>query len=454
MKHIFTLSLLLAILSLSAFAETKKLGDYEVSLKTSRADAIYCIGDKAEFILSVKKGGKDFSGANITYQISKDSVAPITFGTKDNIASREVFEGTLNEAGFLKCKIFVKFPDKKKSLEMLAGAGFSPLEIKPSMPVPDDFQSYWQEQKDILKDIPMNIKITPCNDVLKAHKSVPKRVKDAVDMFHIRADTFNGKLDAYMLMPKNAKPKSLPIIIQPHGAGVRLSRFGGYFGVAEFAAKGFLALDFNALGLDSSMSPDELEKAKKEHRGYALKNAANRDTNFFRTLYLRVCRAMDVAMAQPQWDGKTLVLFGTSQGGGQAIAGAGLYNDKVTMVCPFVPAICDQTGVAKGRVNGWPHYIKANSKTGIYGEYDKNLFNAIRYIDAMNFAAFIKAKTVYVIDLSDPVCEPTSCYAAYANIKAPKKLITNPEARHTVPRQCYLDVMEMVVEHAKEMKNK
>ncbi len=433
----------------SLLAETKTLGDYVVTLKATKPDAIYKIGDTAQFELSIKKGKEEFSGADINYQISKDSVAPFKIGEKKNASSSEKFSGKLDEAGFLKCKVWVKFPDQKKKLEMLASAGFSPTEIAPSLPVPEDFKQYWDSQKEILKTIPMNIVIKPANNVLLADKSISKSIKNSVDMFHVTADTVNGKLDAYMCMPKGAKMKSLPIVVLPHGAGVRLSRYGGTAGAAVFAKAGFLALDFNALGLNSSMSAEEFKQAQKKHRGYHLKNADNRDTNFFRTLYLRLCRAMDVAMAQPQWDGKTLVVFGTSQGGGQALAAGGLYNDKVTMVLALVPAICDQTGVVKNRVNGWPHYIKPNPKTGKYGEYDKNLLNAIRYIDVMNFSAFIKAETIFVVDLSDNVCEPTSCFAAYANIKSPKTLITNPEARHTVPRKCYLDVVELVKKHAK-----
>ena len=42
MKHIF-LSLILLTFTLLTFAETKKQGDYEISLKASKADAIYNI---------------------------------------------------------------------------------------------------------------------------------------------------------------------------------------------------------------------------------------------------------------------------------------------------------------------------------------------------------------------------------------------------------------------------
>ncbi|MBE6414591.1 MAG: acetylxylan esterase [Verrucomicrobiaceae bacterium] len=450
LKKLFVLILFTQIMS-SVFAETKKMGEYVVSLKASKPNAIYKIGDTAEFVLTVTKNGKAFSGANIEYLISKDGVAPYIKGSK-NIGSVAKFEASLKEAGFIKCNVNVSFPDAKGKLSMLAGAGFNPLDIKPSLPVPDDFVAYWNVQKEILKKIPLNINMQLRNDVLVSEKKVPADVINAIDMYIVKADTFNGKLDAYLTKPKGAKPKSLPAIILPHGAGVKLSRYAGNFGAASWAKRGFLAIDFNVLGLDSD-AKDQLQNFIKTYRGYPQKNADNRDTNFFRTMYLRLCRAMDVAMAQPEWDGKTLVVFGTSQGGAQALGAGGLYNDKVTMVCSFVPAICDQTGFMVKRINGWPHYIRPN-KDGVYENPNMKLAEAIRYIDAMNFSSMIKAPTIFVVDLADPTCEPTSCFAAYSNISAPKTLITNPEARHSVPAECYNKVIEQVVEHAKQMKNK
>ena len=443
---IFAVALSLAV-SAAAFAETKTAGAYSITLKTSRPSALYKIGENAEFVLSVSKEGKPFAGAEIDVLISKDTVAPFVRLRNKSAAAVETFTATLAEAGFLKCRIIVKLEGVAKPVEMLAGAGFEPLKIRPSLPVPGDFAAFWDAQKKLLAQIPMNLSLSERNDVLQKSK-IPADVKSAVNLYIAKADTFNGKLDAYIAKPKNAQKGKHPIIVLPHGAGVRLSRFGGFFGAAAWAKDGFIALDFNALGLDSDADDNQLKAWQKQYRGYPYRDAADRQTNFFRTLYLRLCRAMDVAMAQPEWDGKTLVVFGTSQGGAQALAAGGLYSDKITMVCAFVPAICDQTGFKQNRVNGWPHYIKTDAD-GNYANPDETLAQAIRYIDAMNFSAFIKAPTVFVVDLADNTCEPTSCFAAFANIKAPKTLIANPEARHSVPAQCYRNVMAKVFEHAK-----
>ncbi len=40
-------------------------------------------------------------------------------------------------------------------------------------------------------------------------------------------------------------------------------------------------------------------------------------------MFLRMERAIDFLASQPEWDGRILIVTGSSQGGGQAIVAAG-----------------------------------------------------------------------------------------------------------------------------------
>ena len=399
-----------------SFAETKKEAGYTFNLKASRDGSEYKKGETAEFILTATKDGKPVDGLKISGEITKDSVKiGKTFaGVVEN--GKFSVSGTLDESGFLKCAVFANVPGKdgkQKRVDLLAGAAFSPLEIKQSLPAPEDFDAFWAKQKEILAAIPMNVKLTPV-----------KSGDASIAAFDVQADTFNGKLSAYLAYPKDAAPKSLPAVVSAHGAGVRGSNLGG---AVLRAKKGFIALDFNAHGLPNGQ-PEKYYKDifDNELKGYPVKDSDSRDTIFFRTLYMRLMRAMDVIMAQPQWNGKDLLVMGGSQGGGQALAAGGLYPDKVTFVAACYPAICDHSGAAIGRTNGWPHFTRLDAQ----GNYDKKKTEAARYIDAVNFAERIKGRVFFMINYADNVCEPTSCYSAYNSIKAPKKLFINEESRH------------------------
>eukprot|EP01052_Picozoa_sp_SAG31_P007667 SAG31_NODE_369_length_16731_cov_36.453283_4_plen_153_part_00 len=70
--------------------------------------------------------------------------------------------------------------------------------------------------------------------------------------------------------------------------------------------------------------------ASGELANYQLRNRGDREGCYFLGMMLRLLRGIDVLTAQPQWDGRTVAVFGVSQGGFQAIAAAGLDPTRVT----------------------------------------------------------------------------------------------------------------------------
>src|SRR5581483_2526718 len=135
--------------------------------------------------------------------------------------------GTLGEAGFLQCRVTIPTP-YKTNLTAVAGAGFEPTKIKPSLPVPGDFDAFWAEQKQKLALVAVNPRLTPVASPAKT-----------VDAFDLQADSIGAPVSGYFARPVNAKPKSSPIILTVHGAGVRSSSLGG---AANWAKQGFLAM--------------------------------------------------------------------------------------------------------------------------------------------------------------------------------------------------------------------
>ncbi len=400
-------------------AETVEYNGYSLRLKADRNGSLYKSGDIARFVLTASKGGKPANGIKLDGSITKDSV-PIGKNfvgeTKDGEFS---VSETLCEAGFLKCDIRVFLPNENGGIDkvkLLAGAGFDVSEIKPSLPAPKDFDKYWVRQRKILSKIPLNVKMT------KVATLVPD-----IEVYDVQADSFNGKMSAYIAFPKHALEKSLPALLTLHGAGVASSSKGT---VEMWAKNGFLAMDMNAHGLPNG-KPQSYYKALSigELKDYWLKNCENRDTIFFRTLYMRIMRAMEVLTSQPQWDGKNLAVSGGSQGGGQALVAGGL-DSRVNYVLAMYPALCDHGGAAVGRTTGWPHF----TRVGEDGNYNRKAVEAARYIDAVNFAAKIRGRVFFMVNYADPVCEPTSCYAAYNNIKSGKEIWVNEESRHAPKR--------------------
>ena len=421
-----------------SFAESKTDGSYILTLKASKEGAIYNVGDTSEFVLRVVKEGKCVDNIEVSARVSKEGVLPQKFFVeKTKNGEVRIFE-SLSEPGFLRCEASVKIPGedgKEKQINLTAGAGFEPLRIESSMPKPDDFDAYWKEEIAHLETVPMNIRLKP---VEQADKSV--------ELFDISVDMQQGLLSGYYARPKGAGAKSCPAIILPHGAGVRSSRAEPSIG---WAKRGFIALDFNAHGIPNGMPESFYKKlAAGELKGYFIFGKHNRDESYMRKIFLRAYRALEAVKAQPEWDGKNLVAFGTSQGGAQSIFAAGACKD-VSLAVIFVAGMCDNTAVKVGRAVGGGWFV---AKNALPLKIDDAAIEPSRYTDCVNFARNIKCPTIWIIDLADTTCVPSSQFAAYNAVTSPKEFYTNEEAGHKVPEKCYQIMVDKVLSIVKKNK--
>ena len=182
-------------------------------------------------------------------------------------------------------------------------------------------------------------------------------------------------------------------------------------------------------------------------KDYRTRGRESRDTVYFRGMFLRLVRALDFLCAQPEWDGKTVVVFGASQGGFQAIVAAGL-DARVTFFAAGVPAGCDHTGFKAGRINGWPKFIATGEEPAA------NVLDAVRYYDAMNFATRTKADAIFTVGYVDTVCPPTSVYAAYNNVTGKKSIHVDVDAGHTITAKAGAASRQAILDHVAAMRAK
>jgi cephalosporin-C deacetylase-like acetyl esterase len=202
-------------------------------------------------------------------------------------------------------------------------------------------------------------------------------------------------------------------------------------------------MDINAHGLPNG-KPGSFyaEQNSGPLQGYRHAGRESRDTIYFRGMFLRLVRAIDFLTSHPGWDGKHVVVVGHSQGGGQSLVAGGL-DDRVTFIAPGVPAICDHSGQAAGRINGWPKLVP----NGTDGKPDPKILEAARYVDAVNFAARCQADTVMSVGFIDSVCPPSSCYAAYNALPGNKTVINEPLMGHAAPAHLHKAFFDRILEH-------
>ncbi|MEI6713021.1 MAG: acetylxylan esterase [Verrucomicrobiota bacterium] len=406
-------------------------GPATVTLKasTDRPEAIYQSGESVTFTVEAFTDNKPVESGSISCILSKDGIQPQPAKLLPLKDGKAVLTGTLSESGFLSLKATME------KAQALAGAGFDPLSIKPSLPVPDDFDSFWNKQKAALKEVPINPTL------------VPVKAAAGVEAFDVKLDCIGAPVSGYFGKPKDAKPKSLPAILTLHGAGVRSANPN----VTSWALKegGMLAMDINAHGIPNGEPPAFYENLTNTTlKDYRYEGRTDREQVYFKAMFLRVIRAIDFLTSQPEWDGKIVIAYGTSQGGFQAFAAAAL-DERVTFFCAGVPAGCDHTGSVAGRVNGWPKFVPTDAT----GKPDAAILETSRYIDCVNFAQRTKCKGAAVtVGFIDVTCPPSSVYAAYNALNIPKTIYTMPLAGHSGTPEGYRFMEEAALKHIRDSK--
>jgi cephalosporin-C deacetylase-like acetyl esterase len=187
--------------------------------------------------------------------------------------------------------------------------------------------------------------------------------------------------------------------------------------------KGAICFDLNAHGMLVGQ-PEAYYKdlEKNELNNYSQTGLENRATVYFHGMYLRLMRTLDYLTQQPEWDGKRILVIGESQGGGQALAAAGL-DPRVTAVVASVPAMCDWGRTINGSKGGWPNPF------GTKNDQSKMLA-AVPYFDAAHLLKGSKATIVTEIGLIDFTCSSESVYAAINEAGGQKIIYPVPFRAH------------------------
>lgn len=425
LARVASVSIVALLTGASVFAQTPVL-----KARAERQTAVYSVGERVVFQIKLEKDGAPADGVDVDWTLTLDGGRQIKSGTARIAGGVAEVDGSLDEPGFLQCK--VTLPGGEKPLTALAAAAIDPQNIKPSAPAPDDFDAFWNERKKALAAVPLNIRLTPV-----------KSTDESIEVFELQADCLGAPVSGYYARPVGAAPKSLPAFLSLHGAGVQSASISGIVGWAKL---GMIALDINAHGLPNGKPKTfYTDLAKGELKDYRSRGRDSRDTIYFQGMFLRVKRALDALTAQPEWDGKTLITRGTSQGAGQSLAGAYL-DPRVTFYIAGVTALADHTGAEVGRSAGWPKFIP----TGGSDELKSKVREAARYYDVVNFASRIRAEGFFTVGFIDTTTPPTGVYAAYNAAAGRKKMFHDIEVGHTNTPEASRAMRDAVIRHIRQ----
>lgn len=378
-------------------------------------DSYYAVGETASLRITAQEGGVPLNGTKVYFKVGPEMFLPdgrdsVTFSDGEAIIPM----GTMTEPGFLACQYELMAADGKKYSDLVKLA-FSPEQIKCFTPVPKDFEAFWQRA----------LKEAGKVDLEPEYFDVPDASNDKLVTKLVRLHVGKEKwIYGYLTMPTHPRG-GCPVVLCPPGAGSSKVFPSDYFG-----NEGMIFLKIEIHDNDPRIPDDEynLMRAKKCD-GYMRRGMASKDTYYYKDVYVGCARAVDFLCSLPEWDGKNVIVTGGSQGGALTIVTAAL-NEKVTMCAPFYPALCDLTGFLHQRAGGWPKYFSGFYKDGKTDIPNDQAVETLQYFDVVNFARILKVPTFMSWGYSDDTCSPTSVWAAWNAVSAPKEKDITPSSGH------------------------
>lgn len=272
-------------------------------------------------------------------------------------------------------------------------------DYRPRLTEPEDFDDFWTDTLAQARSVGDPPTVT----------AVPDTVLSTVEVFDVRFPGWRGEpVAAWLLIPRGARGP-LPVLV----------RYQGYTGGRGLPTDHVLppAAGYAHLVVDSRgqghATPDRGEGDGTQWvEGFMTRGIEDPRHHYYRRLMTDCVRAVDAVRLMPQLDHERIVVCGGSQGGGLALAVAGLTGDQVAGALIDVPFLCHFRRGADIASDG-PYleiakYLRWHSPRVV-----ETAFTTLSYFDGVHFAARASVPALFSAGLMDPICPASTVFAAY-----------------------------------------
>jgi cephalosporin-C deacetylase len=297
------------------------------------------------------------------------------------------------------------------------------FEYRGRNPRPDDFDAYWTQALAELDATDPQPELQPSTVV----------ASDNVECFDLWFRSVGGaRVYAKYVRPKTRESSPAPrrpAVLQFHGyaghTGDWLDKFG-------WAAEGFCyaAMDVRGQG---GRSEDNGQVKGTTLRGHIVRGLDDPDPRklAFRQVFLDTAQLARVVMRMPEVDPNRVGCCGASQGGALSLACAAL-EPRIRRAAPVYPFLCDyqrvwELDLAKDAYEELRLFFRFHDPRH---ERVKDIFTKLGYVDVQHLAPRVRAEVLMFTGLMDPICPPSSQFAAYNKITSKKDLVIYPDFAH------------------------
>ena len=284
-------------------------------------------------------------------------------------------------------------------------------------PCPADFDAYWDAALEEMRAVDPKVELKPAGFQASF-----------AECFHLYFTGVDGaRVHAKYLRPKGAG--------EPHAA---VCMFHGYSGSSgdwsdklSLVAQGLsvAALDCRGQG---GLSEDVGGVRGNTLRGHIVRGLSDApDKLMYRRHFLDAAQLAGIVMGLPEVDAERAGAMGMSQGGGLTLACAAL-EPRIKRLAPRAPFLCDYKRVwemdltvdAYEELRAWFRLFDPRH------EREDEVFTTLGYVDCQHLAPRIRGEVLMGIGLMDEICPPSTQFAAFNKITAPKEAVIYPDFAH------------------------
>jgi cephalosporin-C deacetylase len=283
-------------------------------------------------------------------------------------------------------------------------------DYKPELTNEADFDLFWDNAKALSNQKPLHAQVSLVQDHPLKSISIYDVVFDGAD---------GTPIHGWYVTPKGEhQPGSLPVLVKYHGySGNR-----GYPNeLLQWASMGMAALAIDVRG-QGGLTPDRAEYPQGGIPGWMTLGILDPASYYYKQVYLDCIRALDFVCSREEVDASRIVVYGGSQGGGLALATAGL-DSRPKLALPVFPFLSHFRRSVEIHASG--PYVEIKNWFRRYDpehRQEEQVYRTLSYFDGMNMASRIKARTLMAITLQDITCPPSTCFAAYNHLAGPKEV--------------------------------
>jgi cephalosporin-C deacetylase len=388
----------------------------KLSLSTDAVGGMCALGETVLFTAEVECNKKEARRATLLWEMETLAFeAPVFEAVELEIPPGEKlsveFPLEMLAPGFVRMICTVTEEGAKRFVKRSRRVGCAPTEVLSELTAEDDLESFWASS---LKEL---------EGVNPEYELIQQEVKPGADheLYELLMKSLGGVRVRGWLQ--------LPLSEGPHAAILRVPGYMQNMRPLDMV-NGAVILSFNIRGHGESTEDVPGSPADFWVRGLDEKSAY-----FYRGAYLDCVRAVDYLSSREDVDGDRIAVWGGSQGGGLAFATAAL-DQRVDLCIADIPWLCD-----------WKNYFELAGKTddeeinawlaAKESRTVESTLTTLSYFDTMNLAHLIECPTLMGVGLQDTICPPSTSFATFNRITAPKDFRIYEDAGHGLGREHY-----------------